>query len=474
MKRFVGMWLVIGAVLVGFVGLFSAFYALAALGAKGAVALGFPGYFGSSIVNAVTLMAVTLMTVAALLTVAERKWSAAMQDRIGANRILVGGKFALGGVPYLLADALKMLTKESIYPAARSKFLFELAPVLAFSPTFALFAVVPVGPEVRALGQTVGMWVANPDAGLLWIFALAGISVYGTTLAGWASNSRVGMLGAVRASAQMISYEVSLGLSLVGVMIAYRTVNLQQMAVAQGADVLGPVPALGLLLQPLGFLVFFTSSFAETKRAPFDLPEGESEIVGYFLEYSGMKFGLLFLAEFVEVVILAAVTTAVFLGGWHPVLFEGWLKANLDPDALRGGLRRLLPRQARPPHLAPAHHPLAPAPLPLRPDPGALLEAAPPRRPRERLRDRRRGPRRPEPPGPGLDRGGRDRGHLRDHARGLQAEGRSRGARPRRRPRPRRPRRRTLTPCPTRSTTARPTPARACTSRRSSGPSDSW
>ena len=331
MKRFVGMWLVIGAVLVGLVGLFAAFYALAALGARAAVALGVPGFFGSSIVNAITLMAVTLMTVAALLTVAERKWSAAMQDRIGANRILVLGKFPLGGVPYLLADALKMLTKESIYPAARSKFLFELAPVLAFSPTFALFAVVPVGPEVRALGQTVGMWVANPDAGLLWIFALAGLSVYGTTLAGWASNSRVGMLGAVRASAQMISYEVSLGLSLVGVMIAYRTVSLQQMAIAQGAEVLGPVPAIGLLLQPLGFLVFFTSSFAETKRAPFDLPEGESEIVGYFLEYSGMKFGLLFLAEFAEIVILGATTTAVFLGGWHPIFFEGWLKANLSP-----------------------------------------------------------------------------------------------------------------------------------------------
>ncbi len=331
MKRFVGMWLVIGAVLVGLVGLFAAFYALAALAARGAVALGLPGFFGSAVVNAVTLMAVTLMTMAALLTVAERKWSAAMQDRIGANRILVMGKFPLGGVPYLLADALKMLTKESIYPVARSKFLFELAPVLAFAPTFALFAVVPVGPQVRALGQDVGMWVANPDAGLLWIFALAGLSVYGTTLAGWASNSRVGMLGAVRASAQMISYEVSLGLSLVGVMIAYRTVNLQAMAIAQGADVLGPVPALGILLQPLGFLVFFTSAFAETKRAPFDLPEGESEIVGYFLEYSGMKFGLLFLAEFVEIVVLAAVVTAVFLGGWHPIFFEGWLRANLDP-----------------------------------------------------------------------------------------------------------------------------------------------
>ena len=331
MKRFVGMWVVIGVVLVALVGLFGAFYGLAGMAAKGAVALGLPGFFGSSVVNAITLMAVLLMTVAALLTVAERKWSAAMQDRIGANRILVLGKFPLGGVPYLLADALKMLTKEAIYPAARSKFLFELAPVLAFAPTFALFAVIPVGPEVRVVGQTVGMWVANPDGGLLWIFALAGLSVYGTTIAGWASNNRVGMLGAVRASAQMISYEVSLGLSLVGVMIAYRTLSLHQMVNAQGAPVLGPFAGWGILLQPLGFLVFFTSAFAETKRAPFDLPEGESEIVGYFLEYSGMKFGLLFLAEFVEVVVLAAITTAVFLGGWHPPVAEIWLKQNLDP-----------------------------------------------------------------------------------------------------------------------------------------------
>src|SRR5512137_3010919 len=141
------MWLVIGAVLSGLVLLFYAFYALAALGAKAAVALGMPGFYGSAVVNAITLMAVLLMTMAALLTVAERKWSAAMQDRIGANRIRMFGT-ALGGVPYLAADALKMLTKESTFPAARSRLLFEMAPVLAFSPTFALFAVVPVGPEV--------------------------------------------------------------------------------------------------------------------------------------------------------------------------------------------------------------------------------------------------------------------------------------------------------------------------------------
>jgi len=337
-KRFVGMWLVIGAVLLGLVLLFMGFYLLAGWAAGVAAWLGAPEFYGSAIANTVTLMAVLLMTVAALLTVAERKWSAAMQDRIGANRIKVFG-MALGGVPYLLADALKMLTKEATYPAARSRLLFELAPVMAFAPTFALFAVVPVGPEVELSGRKVALLVANPDVGLLWIFALAGLSVYGTTLAGWASNSRAGLLGGVRAASQMISYEVSLGMSLVGVMLAYKTVNLQDMVIAQGAAVLGPVPALGILLQPLGFLVFFTSSFAETKRAPFDLPEGESEIVGYFVEYSGMKFGMMFLAEFVEVVILAGVVTAVFLGGWHPVFFESWLSnpANVPP-LLYGGI----------------------------------------------------------------------------------------------------------------------------------------
>ncbi len=335
MKRFVGMWLVIGAVLVGLAVLFQGFYLLAGVAAAVAVRLGAPAFYGSAVANTITLMLVLLMTVAALLTVAERKWSAAMQDRIGANRIHVFGT-ALGGVPYLLADALKMLTKESTYPAARSRLLFELAPVLAFAPSFALFAVVPVGPEIQVLGQKVALVVASPDVGLLWIFALAGLAVYGTTLAGWASNNRAGLLGGVRAASQMISYEVSLGMSLVGVMLAYRTLNLQDMVVAQGTAVLGPVPALGVLLQPLGFLVFFTSSFAETKRAPFDLPEGESEIVGYFVEYSGMKFGMLFLAEFVEVVILAGVVTAVFLGGWHPILFEGPLRTSLPPIVFGG------------------------------------------------------------------------------------------------------------------------------------------
>jgi NADH-quinone oxidoreductase subunit H len=329
-RRFVGMVVAIGVLLLGLVGLCYAFYLAAGGAARLAVRLSLPASYGVAIANAVTILLVVVMVLASLLTVAERKWSALMQDRIGANRIRVLGN-PLGGIPFLLADALKMLTKESMLPAARSRLLFDLAPVLSFAPVFALFAVVPVGPEVEVLGQKVALMVASPDAGLLYIFAISSLSVYGTSLAGWASNSKLGLLGGVRASSQMISYEVSLGLSLVGLMMAYRSLRLDEMVVQQGEAVLGVLPALGILLQPVGFLLFFAAAFAETKRAPFDLPEGESEIVGYFVEYSGMKFGMMFLAEFMEMVVLGGVIAALFLGGWHPVLFEGWLRAHLSP-----------------------------------------------------------------------------------------------------------------------------------------------
>jgi NADH-quinone oxidoreductase subunit H len=326
------MVVAIGVLLLGLVGLCYAFYLAAGGAARLAVRLSLPASYGVAIANAVTILLVVVMVMASLLTVAERKWSALMQDRIGANRIRILGN-PLGGIPFLLADALKMLTKESMLPAARSRLLFDLAPVLSFAPVFALFAVVPVGPEVEVLGQKVALMVASPDAGLLYIFAISSLSVYGTSLAGWASNSKLGLLGGVRASSQMISYEVSLGLSLVGLMMAYRSLRLDEMVVQQGQAVLGVLPALGILLQPVGFLLFFAAAFAETKRAPFDLPEGESEIVGYFVEYSGMKFGMMFLAEFMEIVVLAGVIAALFLGGWHPILFEGWLRAHLSPLA---------------------------------------------------------------------------------------------------------------------------------------------
>jgi NADH-quinone oxidoreductase subunit H len=291
------------------------------------------------------------MTSAALLTVAERKWSAMIQNRIGANRIKVFG-FAWGGIPFLAADAIKMLTKEKVEPLGRTRFLYQLAPMLCFAPVFALFAVIPVGQAIpvsaipglsdapELLGK-LALQVANPDVGLLYVFAISSLAVYGTSLAGWSSNNKLAILGGVRAASQMISYEVSLGLSLVGCMLAYRTLRLEDMVVAQGAPVIGSIPALGILLQPIGFLIFFASAFAETKRAPFDLPEGESEIVGYFVEYSGMKFGLMFLAEFAEIVVLSGILTAVFLGGWHPIFFESTLQEALSPfwfAALGGGV----------------------------------------------------------------------------------------------------------------------------------------
>jgi NADH-quinone oxidoreductase subunit H len=349
-KRFFGMSLTLALLVAGLMALSAAFYWVA-----GALGWGFNAWFGeagrvdpalvhfgASLGNVLTLMMVVLMISGSLLTVAERKWSALMQNRIGANRITVFGN-PLGGIPYLAADALKMLTKERTDPGARSPFLFDLAPMLSFAPVFCLFAIVPVGPPVDlgamfagalGAGQQVALQVARIDGGLLYLLALASLQVYGTSLAGWASNNKLALLGGVRASSQMISYEVSLGLSLVGAMMAYRTLQLDEMVVAQGQPVLAGIPAIGLLLQPVGFLIFFASGFAETKRAPFDLPEGESEIVGYFIEYSGMKFGMMFLAEFLEITVFAGVITAVFLGGWHPLVVPTpWLRAHLHPVA---------------------------------------------------------------------------------------------------------------------------------------------
>jgi NADH-quinone oxidoreductase subunit H len=255
-----------------------------------------------------------------------------MQDRIGPNRATIGlpglrGR-PLGGVFHVATDAIKMLTKEDFRPKIADPLLFGLAPILAFAPVLALFAVVPVGPVVTVFGHRVGLQIANPDFGMLWVFAIASLAVYGTSLAGWASNNKFALLGGVRASSQMISYEVALGLGLVGAMMAFSSLRLPDIIAGQTNHLWGSseelgilgkvgIPAWGIFLQPVGFILFFAAAFAETKRAPFDVPEGESEIIGYFVEYSGMKFGLFMISEFAEVVILAAITAAIFLGGWN-------------------------------------------------------------------------------------------------------------------------------------------------------------
>jgi len=290
-------------------------------------------YEGASrLSNIIILMLVFVMVFATLLIMTDRKWSALMQNRVGPNRIRIPlpglRNRSLAGLPYLLADTLKMLTKESFVPKAAHRFFYVLAPIAAFAPVFALFAVVPAGPTVEVLGKQVDMVVANPNFGLLYIFAIASLAIFGGTLAGWASNNKFSLLGGIRACSQMISYEIALGLSLVGLMMAFASIQLagptgimEQQAQYLWSTHFGGfdvgIPAWGLLLQPFGFLLFFAAAFAETKRPPFDMTECESEIIGYFVEYSGMRFGMFMIAEYVEIVILSGIVVTLFLGGYH-------------------------------------------------------------------------------------------------------------------------------------------------------------
>ncbi len=343
MKR-IGVVLFIFALLVGgMAGVTAAAYGVGYL-AEGL----HPGL--SRLTNIIFLMLVFVMVIATLLTLAERKWSALMQDRVGPNRARINlpglRNLSLAGAPHMITDALKMLVKEDFVPEKANKLLFKLGPILAFAPVFALFAVVPAGPSVSWDNRVIDMVVATPDFGMLYLLAIASLAVYGTSLAGWSSNNKFALLGGVRASSQMISYEVALGLSLIGLFMAFSTVQLPALVgnlasggvagtgqarylwrLGEGGFDLG-LPAWGILLQPIGFLAFFAASFAETKRAPFDSPEGESEIIGYFVEYSGMKFGLFMLSEFIEVVILAGVTVVLFFGGHHLPFGGEWLAAQ--------------------------------------------------------------------------------------------------------------------------------------------------
>jgi NADH-quinone oxidoreductase subunit H len=248
----------------------------------------------------------------------ERKVSALIQDRIGANRAAIFGFAGLGLVNTLVADPVKFLLKEDVVPAGADRVLHFLAPVLAVVPLLVTFAVVPFG-DVLVLGdRVVNLQAAELDAGLLFVLAMASLGVYGVILAGWASNNRWSLLGGVRGSAQMISYEIAMGLALVGAVLTYETLELQAIVRAQGELLWGWLPAWGIFYQPLGFLVFAVAGIAESKRIPFDLPESESELVsGYFTEYSGAKHLLFMMADFVEVVLVSVLVTTLFFGGWQ-------------------------------------------------------------------------------------------------------------------------------------------------------------
>jgi NADH-quinone oxidoreductase subunit H len=263
-----------------------------------------------------------VLNLAGLHTWIERKQSAVMQDRIGANRASIFG-ITLLGLFHPLADAIKMFTKEDVIPAGADRTLHTLAPFFSVFFALAAFAGIPFGDHVMWGERVIDLQVAKIDAALLYVFAMLSLVVYGVILAGVASRNNYALLGGLRATAQMISYEIALGIAIIGVVLIYGTIDLQELVRAQGRHVAGGwIPLWGVLVQPVGFLVFMTAALAETKRVPFDLPEGESEIIGYFVEYSGMKFGMFFLSDFLETILVACLTTTLFLGGWQvPYLF---------------------------------------------------------------------------------------------------------------------------------------------------------
>jgi NADH-quinone oxidoreductase subunit H len=294
-----------------------------------------------------------VMPLASLLTWAERRQSAMMQDRLGPNRANIG-PLRLKGILHFVADAIKMISKEDFIPGSVHRGLFALAPLLAIGPVLIAFAIIPFGPTIfphsftdvldvsalaksaggetpRAFADSIRLQIAQLDFGLLFYFAILTLANYGGTIAGWASYNKWALLGGLRSSSQMMSYEVAMGLSLMGCFLMVGSLEpgfIVATGVSSKVAASNPLNWLWLWQFP-ALILFFIAAIAETKRAPFDLPEGEPEIIGYFVEYSGLRWGLFFLAEFMEIVFVSAVLVTVFFGGYQ-VPF-------LDPDGFRFG-----------------------------------------------------------------------------------------------------------------------------------------
>lgn len=254
----------------------------------------------------------------------ERKGSALIQDRIGANRAAiwgVGRKFGLpnlGFINTLVADPIKLFTKEDFVPEGADRVLHSLAPFLALFPVLVTFAVVPIGDVLKIGSRTINLQAANLPVAALYVLAVLGVGVYGVALGGWASNNRWALLGGIRASAQMISYEMAMGLAIIAVVVTYGTVDLQAICRMQGGVWFGWLPRWGICVQPLSFVLLLISGMAESKRVPFDLPESESELIaGYFTEYSGGKQAVFMMTDFAEVVLVGVLITLFFFGGWQ-------------------------------------------------------------------------------------------------------------------------------------------------------------
>jgi NADH-quinone oxidoreductase subunit H len=275
-----------------------------------------------------------LMTFGTVLTWVERKQAAVMSDRIGANRAYVRIPFTQIRLVWLglfhgIADGIKMLVKEDFRPRTYDGYAYAVAPWVVFTPVLLVFGVIPFGgmldpgrlfPSLADWfgGRTYAMQIAQLDAGLLIVFAFSGMTIIGAMLAGWSSANKFSLLGGLRAGSQMISYELVMGLTVIGLILVFGTVDLGAMVRQQSGVVLGFLPAWGVVYQPFAAVLFLTAAIAENKRIPFDLPEAESELIaGYYTEYSAMKMGLFMFAEFIEIAIVGALFTTLFLGGYN-------------------------------------------------------------------------------------------------------------------------------------------------------------
>ncbi len=257
------------------------------------------------LVKIVFIFLINLTSVAYLVLV-ERRVSAFMQNRIGPNRVGPAGLFQP------VADIVKLFLKEDIVPKAANKFVHSLAPLISLVVAMTTFAVIPFGNSIHLFGRDIKLMIADVNVGILYILALSSLGVYGITLSGWSSNNKYSLLGGLRSSAQMISYELSMGLAIIGVLMIAGTLRLDKIVESQ---------AQGMWYfwrTPISFITFVIASFAETNRLPFDLPEAEPELVGgYHTEYSGMKFGLFFLAEYANMITASAIIVTLYLGGWQ-------------------------------------------------------------------------------------------------------------------------------------------------------------
>jgi len=258
------------------------------------------------------IIAVALLGIVPALVWLERRLMGRFQVRLGPNRV---GPFGFGQP---IADSIKLLFKESIIQSSADKFLFHLAPAIVVFTAIVTFSVIPFGAPFEVLGEKIELWGANINSGLLFVFAISGMGVYGMVLAGLSSNNKYSLMGGLRSSAQMISYELTLGLSALSVIVMTGSLNLVDLVESQATRPF-------FLVQPIAFLLFFIAGVAETNRAPFDLPEAEQELVaGFHTEYTGMKFAMFFMGEYVNMVTMSSLVTLLFLGGWNSYGLPIW------------------------------------------------------------------------------------------------------------------------------------------------------